>query len=104
MKAMIFVLYLLAVPSFSLAQEETCEGTTYDTSMRLLRVLKKVEVELNDTHQRALAAARRTTLRAMCKPCELLSADGYSIVMRHVRQSTDCGEVALAAHPRTQDA
>jgi uncharacterized protein YecT (DUF1311 family) len=60
MKGAILLLTLLLLPIVSLAQEdETCEGTTYDISMCMLRILKKVEVELNINYQKALMVARR---------------------------------------------
>ncbi len=60
MKTFAFLAALLVLPVVSVAQQdEACEGTTYDTSMCLLRILKKVEVELNSTYERALTAAKR---------------------------------------------
>jgi uncharacterized protein YecT (DUF1311 family) len=49
---------MLALSASSVAQEEeTCPGTTYDTSMCFLRILRKVEIQLNSTYQAALMAA-----------------------------------------------
>jgi uncharacterized protein YecT (DUF1311 family) len=59
MKAVIAVLFLLAAQVSLFSQEETCEGTTYDVSMCFLRILKKVEMDLNATYQRALVNTRR---------------------------------------------
>jgi uncharacterized protein YecT (DUF1311 family) len=56
MKAAILFLLVLSVSS-SAQKEETCPGTTYDTSMCSLRILGKVEIQLNSTYQAALMAA-----------------------------------------------
>lgn len=52
----ILSLWLVATPSFA-QSEDACEGTTYDVSVCLLRVLKKFEVKLNVTYRQAMKAA-----------------------------------------------
>ena len=48
--------FILVIPS--IAQSETCDGTTHDTAVCLLGVFKKVDAELNVVYQRSLKVAR----------------------------------------------
>ena len=61
MKEAILLLAVVALAESSFAQpDETCEGTTYDTSMCFLRILKGIEAELNSTYRLALNSVRRS--------------------------------------------
>jgi uncharacterized protein YecT (DUF1311 family) len=60
MKPVILFVALLALPTSFLAQkDETCDGTTYDVSICLLRIPKKVESELPSTYQLSLMTAKK---------------------------------------------
>lgn len=50
------VLFTLAVPS--VAQEESCDGTTYDIANCMARILRKVDIELNAVYQKSLKVAK----------------------------------------------
>ena len=57
--AVLLTLFTLAIPS--LAQDESCDGNTYDTAVCLLRVLKKADAELNAVYQKSLKVANDFT-------------------------------------------
>ena len=42
----------------SVAQDESCDGNTYETAVCLVRVLKRVDAELNTVYQTALKVAK----------------------------------------------
>jgi uncharacterized protein YecT (DUF1311 family) len=54
--ALFLALFSLAIPSR--AQDESCDGNTYETAVCLLRVLKKVDTELNTVYQKSLKVAK----------------------------------------------
>lgn len=53
---MFLALFTLAIPSR--AQDESCDGNTYETAVCLLKVLKKVDAELNTVYQKSLKIAK----------------------------------------------
>jgi uncharacterized protein YecT (DUF1311 family) len=55
----LLILQTLVVPS--VAQQESCEGSTYDIGNCMTRILKKVDIELNAAYQNSLKDAKQYT-------------------------------------------
>jgi uncharacterized protein YecT (DUF1311 family) len=58
MKLAILSLVLLLTVIPSVAQEESCDGSTYDIGNCMARILKKVDIELNAVYQQSLKTAK----------------------------------------------